>query len=323
MATLHDYTLVCPSGGQGIHRSANHVCHDIDTARCARCFAESPFSAQMAAGRIAASVPVPGMLQSVARAASQRLPTLMAWAVRRSAHAMSLPVTASEIDARLGAAQRVFGEVDLFVAPSPSLAGEFKGVHVLLDAVRRLPNEGWTLKIFGSTAVSPDYVASLEKQAAGLPVAFEGVFARGDTEATLAQIDVLVVPSIWLENSPLVIHEAFMAGVPVVGARIGRISDLVRHGQRSLDPHRPTLVRRWVPVSNQRCPSPIVEVHHTDRGVNAAAEDRRSCRSVCVGARSSPNDGAISRMIAPTGAIAMRAPRPISRKGGAWPPPTG
>ena len=109
-----------------------------------------------------------------------------------------------------------------------------KGVHVLLDAVRRLPNEGWTLKIFGSTAVSPDYVASLEKQAAGLPVAFEGAFSRGDMEAALAQIDVLVVPSIWLENSPLVIHEAFMAGVPVVGARIGGISDLVRHGENGL-----------------------------------------------------------------------------------------
>ena len=279
VATLHDYTLVCPSGGQRIHRSANHVCHEIDTARCARCFTESPFFAQMAAGQMAASVPVLGMLQSVARAASQRLPTLTAWAVRRSARAMSAAVTAPEIDARLGEARRVFRDVDLFVAPSPSLAGEFralgldasrlrvsdygfrafagsrgraasdeetlrlgfvgsiawhKGVHVLLDAVRRLPNEGWTLKIFGSTAVSPDYVASLEKQAAGLPVAFEGAFSRGDMEAALAQIDVLVVPSIWLENSPLVIHEAFMAGVPVVGARIGGISDLVRHGENGL-----------------------------------------------------------------------------------------
>ena len=42
-------------------------------------------------------------------------------------------------------------------------------------------------------------------------------------EAVLAAIDVLAVPSLWLENSPLVIHEAFLAGVPVVGARIGGI----------------------------------------------------------------------------------------------------
>jgi glycosyltransferase involved in cell wall biosynthesis len=43
------------------------------------------------------------------------------------------------------------------------------------------------------------------------------------------QMDVLVVPSLWIENSPLVIHEAFLAGVPVVGARIGGIEDLVTH----------------------------------------------------------------------------------------------
>ena len=78
VATLHDYTLVCPPGGQRIHRSANHVCHEIDTERCVRCFGESPFYAQMAVGQIAASLPVPGTLQStlagghVSRALIQR-----------------------------------------------------------------------------------------------------------------------------------------------------------------------------------------------------------------------------------------------------------
>ena len=48
------------------------------------------------------------------------------------------------------------------------------------------------------------------------------------------EIDVLVVPSLWLENSPLVIHEAFMAGIPVVAARIGGIVDLVRDGENGL-----------------------------------------------------------------------------------------
>jgi glycosyltransferase involved in cell wall biosynthesis len=40
---------------------------------------------------------------------------------------------------------------------------------------------------------------------------------------------VLVVPSLWLENSPLVIHEAFQAGIPVVGSDIGGIPELVRN----------------------------------------------------------------------------------------------
>ena len=48
--------------------------------------------------------------------------------------------------------------------------------------------------------------------------------------AIYAQLDVLVVPSLWPENSPLVIHEAFMHGVAVVGARVGGIPGLVEDG---------------------------------------------------------------------------------------------
>jgi glycosyltransferase involved in cell wall biosynthesis len=47
-------------------------------------------------------------------------------------------------------------------------------------------------------------------------------------------MDLLVVPSLWLENSPLVIHEAFMAGVPVVGSRLGGTADLVCDGANGL-----------------------------------------------------------------------------------------
>ena len=37
-------------------------------------------------------------------------------------------------------------------------------------------------------------------------------------------------PSLWLENSPLVIHEAYQSGRPVIGSRIGGIAELVREG---------------------------------------------------------------------------------------------
>ncbi len=49
-----------------------------------------------------------------------------------------------------------------------------------------------------------------------------------DAAAMYAELDVVVVPSLWPENSPLVIHEAFMTGVPVVAARTGGIPALVR-----------------------------------------------------------------------------------------------
>jgi glycosyltransferase involved in cell wall biosynthesis/MoaA/NifB/PqqE/SkfB family radical SAM enzyme len=47
-------------------------------------------------------------------------------------------------------------------------------------------------------------------------------------------VDAVVVPSIWVENSPLVIHEALQAGVPVVTAAAGGMAELVRHEENGL-----------------------------------------------------------------------------------------
>lgn len=46
--------------------------------------------------------------------------------------------------------------------------------------------------------------------------------------------DTIVVPSIWAENSPLVIHEALQAGVPVVTADYGGMAEYVQHEKNGL-----------------------------------------------------------------------------------------
>ena len=271
VATLHDYTLVCASGGQRVHRAEHHRCDVIDVARCARCFCESPFYMQISYAKAAAAAP--GPLYRAARHVARAFPGLAARAAGATRQAAGVGVSAADIDARLSAAREVFAQVDLFVAPSESIAMQYarlgipaakirvsdygfvplasrartrngvrlrigyvgtlvwhKGVHVLIDAVRNLPSDRYELRIFGDTRVFPDYVAELRALAAGLPVRFMNAFTRDQTAEIYQQIDVLVVPSLWLENSPLVIHEAYMAGVPVVGSRIGGIADLVADG---------------------------------------------------------------------------------------------
>jgi hypothetical protein len=54
-------------------------------------------------------------------------------------------------------------------------------------------------------------------------------FARPDGPI-LADLDVLVVPSKWIENAPFIIREAFAAGVPVVASNLGGMAEMVRHG---------------------------------------------------------------------------------------------
>jgi len=46
--------------------------------------------------------------------------------------------------------------------------------------------------------------------------------------------DLDKVPSIWVENSPLVIHEAQQAGVPVITADVGGMAEYVRHEENGL-----------------------------------------------------------------------------------------
>ena len=274
VATLHDYTLVCASGGQRVHVSDAHVCTTIEPERCARCFKESAFSRQMAVGRITR-----GAFGRTAGRAGKLVHRLAPRLARSAAGAFEgRELGAGDIRRRLAYARHVFETVDLFVAPSASIRDEFvrlgappdrmhlsdygfapvrseprrsrmpgeplrvgfvgslvwhKGAHVLVDAARGLTGP-CEIHIHGDLNVSPEYVSRLRDSAAGACVTFHGGFARDAAAAIYRSLDVLVVPSLWPENSPLVIHEAFMHGVPVVGARMGGVPELVTDGVSGL-----------------------------------------------------------------------------------------
>lgn len=53
-------------------------------------------------------------------------------------------------------------------------------------------------------------------------------------EDVFNQVDAIVVPSVWVENSPLVIHEALQAGVPVITADAGGMREYVHDGVNGL-----------------------------------------------------------------------------------------
>lgn len=95
-----------------------------------------------------------------------------------------------------------------------------KGVGMLIDGCRRMPANGWRLRIAGEAPADSHFRA----QAAGLPVEFCGFV---DTAAFFDTIDVLIVPSIWADPFPTVILEAKAAGVPVIGSLRGGIPEAI------------------------------------------------------------------------------------------------
>lgn len=112
-----------------------------------------------------------------------------------------------------------------------------KAPHLLLEAFAGLPRAAASLSLYGECVAyhgDDSYRQTLEPLLAQPGVRHIGTVPHGRVADALGGIDVLVVPSIWIENAPFVIREAFAAGVPVVAARLGGMAEMVAHGKSGL-----------------------------------------------------------------------------------------
>ena len=104
-----------------------------------------------------------------------------------------------------------------------------KGVLVLVKAFNSMPPEA-QLRIAGDLTREPSYVREIQRQTNHPGVRYLGQQGRADSWALLNWADVVAVPSIWYEVSPLVVQEAFAMGRPVVASNIGSLAGRVRDG---------------------------------------------------------------------------------------------
>src|SRR5438067_2451574 len=65
-------------------------------------------------------------------------------------------------------------------------------------------------------------------------VTLAGKYDSSDLPHLMRDIDWVVVPSIWWENSPLVIQEAFLHGRPVICSNVGGMAEKVDNGVNGL-----------------------------------------------------------------------------------------
>lgn len=105
-----------------------------------------------------------------------------------------------------------------------------KGLHILLDAMKLLANvHSLQLRIYGSAPHHEmEYVKKIYALAQGDErIIFCGTFENSNIPHVLDEMDVLVIPSLWHENMPLVSLSAKAAACPLIASNIGGLSDMV------------------------------------------------------------------------------------------------
>ncbi len=96
-----------------------------------------------------------------------------------------------------------------------------KGIKILSEAFKSLPEE--KLEIYGNIGSNKRFLEAKN-------IIFKGKYNNNNINAVLENIDILIVPSIWYENSPLVIQEALLAGVIVLTSELGGMAELIQDG---------------------------------------------------------------------------------------------
>jgi glycosyltransferase involved in cell wall biosynthesis len=103
---------------------------------------------------------------------------------------------------------------------------EEKGIGTLLAAWSRLPLKP-RLKIIGDGPLAP---AVANAAATIREIEWLGSRSKEEVSRAMAEASVLIVPSTWYEGFPLVVAEAFAAGLPIIASRIGGLAEVVSDG---------------------------------------------------------------------------------------------
>ncbi|MEZ5327172.1 MAG: glycosyltransferase [Verrucomicrobiales bacterium] len=118
---------------------------------------------------------------------------------------------------------------------------EFKGFHVLIDAIGKLKASGvlFDLKIVGDGPLRERLQAQIDSSGVGDCVTLCGVRSQDQVRALLAGADAFVLACLVDEKGasdvlPTVITEAMAAGLPVVSTHVAGVPEMVAHGETGL-----------------------------------------------------------------------------------------
>ena len=233
VVTLHEYLSICNNHGQMVKTRTGALCQTASPSECGMCFPDISAARFMKRELFLktfmehADVFVSPSRFLIERYTAWGLPPEKLVFLENGLDVSEVTSPRPIIDARGRRSHfGYFGQLN-----------QFKGIKVLIEAVARVPAQDWgddaALYVFGGNlelqpeAFQRDFRRLVTS--AGRRVRFFGSYKSPDLPRLMRDIDWVVVPSTWWENSPVVIQEAFLHRRPIIASDIGGMAEKVRH----------------------------------------------------------------------------------------------
>ena len=229
--TFHEFIAVCMNNGQMV-KTDGRLCHRYSIRECHLCFpATKPEDIFLREQYIRSFFKLVDVFISPSEFLKRRY---VAWGLDESRFQVlenGLP-EGKRVPPRPLHTDEIRGRFAYFGQINP-----FKGVDVVLEAFALLPKDirkQVRLDIFGSrlNTQTPEFqekIDTLLKKCKDT-VRLHGPYEPEEMGRLMAEVDWVVMGSIWWENSPLVIQEAYKFGRPVICPDIGGMAEKVIPG---------------------------------------------------------------------------------------------
>ncbi len=228
--TLHDYYPICAQDGQMVTAGEHQLCRQASPDACHRCLPDrTPDQFVLREKHLKSLFRLVDRFLAPSRFLRDRY---VAWGLephRIQVMQNGRPPAAPPVVRKTARGEKrnrfaYFGNLN-----------PYKGVRVALQAARRLAEAGadFTLDIHGGAPFQTDGfkdAVAADLAACGPRVVHHGPYRREEMAGLLSRADYVLVPSIWWENAPLVIQEAFQQKRPVICSDIGGMAEAVRDG---------------------------------------------------------------------------------------------
>ncbi|ELS03710.1 glycosyltransferase [Xenococcus sp. PCC 7305] len=233
--TLHEFILMCLRDGQMVRKDNEELCEYASPERCHRCFPEhSPQKFKMREEFIKNHLRLVDQFISPSHFLAKRF---VDWGIPQTKmqvleNGRKLQQPAPYRQKKSRYKRHAFG---FFGQINP-----YKGVFLILEAVDYLVKNDFTdfkIELFGNIARGfPEFAAKFTEFLEKYPdiVTYHGEYKQEDMGNLMKLIDWAIVPSVWWENSPLVIQEVFMHKRPIICSDIGGMAEKVAHNINGL-----------------------------------------------------------------------------------------